>query len=113
MEIIEETVKDVSIIQLVGRLDASCASELKAYVLSMISDNKINILVDLSQVDFIDSSGLGMLVACLRSVTKAEGTFKITSLQENPKNLFETTRLDRVFTVFDNREEALNELCGS
>ena len=109
MEIIEEAVGNVYIVQLMGRLDASCASDLKDKVLSMIDENKQNILIDLGGIDFIDSSGLGMLVTCLRSVTKAGGTFKITSLQENPKNLFHTTRLDRVFNIYDDRDTAIKE----
>jgi anti-sigma B factor antagonist len=73
----------------------------------MIDEKKNNILIDLGGIDFIDSSGLGMLVTALRSVTKAGGTLKITSLQENPKNLFETTRLDRVFDIYDDRDVAI------
>jgi anti-sigma B factor antagonist len=109
MEIIEEALGNVYMVQLMGRLDASCASELKDKVLSMIDENKRNILIDLGGVDFIDSSGLGILVTCLRSVTKVGGLLKITSLQENPKNLFQTTRLDRVFEIFDDRNEAIKE----
>ena len=109
MDVVEEVVGNVYIIKLIGRLDASCASDLKAKVLAMISERKNNILVDLGEIDFIDSSGLGILVTCMRSVTKAGGVFKITSLQENPKNLFETTRLDRVFDIYDDRNEAVNE----
>ena len=109
MDIIEEAVGNVYIVKLMGRLDASCASELKDKVLSMIDEKKNNILIDLGGIDFIDSSGLGMLVTCLRSVTKAGGLLKITSLQENPKNLFQTTRLDRVFDIFDDRDEAIKE----
>ena len=109
MEIIEEAVGNVYIVQLLGRLDASCASELKNKVLSMIDENKHNVLIDLEGIDFIDSSGLGMLVTCLRSVTKAGGLFKITSLQKSPKSLFQTTRLDRVFDIYDDRNEAIKE----
>ena len=109
MDIIEEAVGNVCVVKLIGRLDASCSSELKDKVTAMLDENKNNILIDLGGIDFIDSSGLGMLVTCLRSVTKAGGVFKITSLQENPKNLFQTTRLDRVFDTYDDRHEAIKE----
>jgi anti-sigma B factor antagonist len=107
MEITETRINDVYLLVLSGRLDVTCSGQLKETVSAMIDAQKLKILIDLSAVDFIDSSGLGMLVACLRSATKATGALKITSLQENPKKLFEVTRLDRVFEIFDDRDSAL------
>ncbi len=107
MEITEARLNDISLLELSGRLDASCSEQLKDTVSAMIDAQKIKILIDLSAVNFIDSSGLGILVGCMRSTTKAGGKFKITSLQENPQKLFEVTRLDRVFEIFDNRESAI------
>jgi anti-sigma B factor antagonist len=108
MEILQEIVDDVSILNLSGRLDATCVSELKKTVQTMIDAGGLKILIDMANVDFVDSSGLGTLVTCLRSVTKAGGVFKITSLQENPRMLFETTRLDRVFDIHDDRNAAIS-----
>jgi anti-sigma B factor antagonist len=107
MEIIEEKVDEVHVLKLSDRLDATCVSQLKDAVQALLEADKIKILIDLADVDFVDSSGLGTLVTCLRSVTKAGGVFKITSLQENPKMLFQTTRLDRVFDMHDDRDEAI------
>lgn len=107
MELIEEKVDEVHVLKLSGRLDATCVSQLKDAVQALIETDVIKILIDMADVDFVDSSGLGTLVTCLRSVTKAGGLFKITSLQENPKMLFETTRLNRVFDLHDDRDEAI------
>jgi anti-sigma B factor antagonist len=107
MEISEERINDIYLLVLGGRIDATCSGLLKNTVSAMIDEQKIKILIDLSAVDFIDSSGLGMLVTCLRSATKAGGALKITSLQDSPKNLFETTRLDRVFEIFEDRDTAV------
>ena len=107
MEITEARIRDIYLLELSGRLDATCSGQLKDTVSAMINEQKKKILIDLSAVHFIDSSGLGMLVACLRSATKASGTLKITSLQKGPKKLFEVTRLDRVFEIFDDRDSAI------
>ena len=107
MEIIEEKVDEVHVLKLSGHLDATCVSQLKAAVQALIEADNIKILIDTADVNFVDSSGLGTLVTSLRSVTKAGGVFKITSLQENPKSLFETTRLDRVFDMHDDRDAAI------
>jgi len=107
MEITEARINDIYLLELSGRLDATCSGQLKDTVSTMIDAKKKNLLIDFSDVHFIDSSGLGMLVACLRSATKSGGTFKITSLQNSPKKLFEVTRLDRVFEIFDDRDSAI------
>jgi anti-sigma B factor antagonist len=107
MEITEARIRDIYLLELSGRVDASCSGQLKDTVTAMIDAQKKKILIDLSAVNFIDSSGLGMLVACLRSATKTGGALKITSLQESPKKLFEVTRLDRVFEIFDDRDSAI------
>jgi len=107
MEIFDEKVGSVMVLQINGRIDALNSSALKTKIAQLIDKNIKNILMDLSGVDFIDSSGLGSLVSCLRSVSQAGGNLKITSLQNNPKNLFETTRLDRVFELFDDRHTAI------
>ena len=107
MEMTEARLDDVYLLELSGRLDATCSGQLKDTVSAMIDAQKKKILIDLSAVNFIDSSGLGMLVACLRSATKAGGKLKITSLQESPQKLFEVTRLDRVFEIFDDRDSAI------
>jgi anti-sigma B factor antagonist len=107
MEIISEPIGNVMVLNIEGRLDASNSSELKTKISSLVDENHKSILIDMSGVDFVDSSGLGSLVTCLRLVAQAEGKFKIACLQANPKNLFETTRLNRVFELFDDRNSAL------
>lgn len=107
MEIVEEKVQNVWVLKPLGRIDASCSGLVKDKVLSMIDDNKIRLLLDFTAVDFIDSSGLGTLVSCLNTINKAGGALKLCSFQENPKHVFEMTRLDRVFEVFEDCDEAI------
>jgi anti-sigma B factor antagonist len=107
MQIMEEKVQDVWVLTPSGRIDASCSGQLKNTILSRIDHHRTRLLLDLAAVDFIDSSGLGTLVSCLNTVTKAGGALKLCSYQENPKHVFEMTRLDRVFEVFDDRDEAI------
>ena len=107
MEITETKINDVYLLELSGRIDATCSEQLKDAISAMIDAQKIKILIDLNTVDFIDSSGLGILVACLRLAKNAGGRLKITSLQNSPKKLFEVTRLDRVFDIFDDRQSAI------
>lgn len=107
MEAVEEQSGDVHVVHLAGRLDFETAPQLKQMVSSMIRDLKLSILLDLGKVDAIDSSGLGTVVACLRSATKDGGALKICSLAPPLRELFDATRLDRVVDIFDDRQLAI------
>jgi anti-sigma B factor antagonist len=107
MDIVEEKIQDVWVLKPLGRIDASCSGQVKDKVLSMIDGNRTRVLLDFSEVDFIDSSGLGTLVSCLNTMNKVGGALKLCSFQENPKHVFEMTRLDRIFEVFEDRNEAI------
>ena len=61
----------------------------------------------MGEVSFIDSSGLGMLITCLKTIKKAGGQLKISSIGNTVKTVFDTTRMDRIFEIFENREDAL------
>jgi anti-sigma B factor antagonist len=65
-----------------------------------------NVVVDMAGVDFLDSSGLGVLVALLKRVLERGGDMKIAGLQKKVRMVFEITRAFKVFDIFDNTPEA-------
>ncbi len=83
---------------LVRRLDASVALKFKENIQEMISQGAINILLDFSRVDFIDSSCLGALVSLLKALN-GKGELAICSLNNNIHGMFKLTRMDRIFTI--------------
>jgi anti-sigma B factor antagonist len=95
------------ILKLEGRLDAVSAKEVKSKINEMVKHEQINIVIDLSEIDFIDSTGLGCMVSCLRSVSKKSGDIKIAGLQAQVRAIFELTRLHRIFQIFEDTETAL------
>lgn len=66
-----------------------------------------NYVIDLKQVDFMDSAGLGTLIATLKRVTELGGDMKIACLQKKPRMVFEITRAYKVFEIYDTVEYAL------
>jgi len=106
MEIIEKMSGNIAILKLKGRLDAASAKDVKDKVASFACEKKVNLVIDMGEIDFIDSSGLGVLVASLRSANKAGGDIKISSLQDQVRTIFELTRLHRLFEIFDDSESA-------
>lgn len=89
------------------RLDAHNSGELKNRMLSLFEEGKINIVINLSEVRFIDSSGLGALVSGYKNASARNGNLKLCCLQPQVKSMFELTRLHRVFEIFPTTEEAI------
>lgn len=108
MKITEEIIDQTGILGLTGRLDAAAVKILKGNVGSLVKKDIKSIVMDMNNVDFIDSSGLGSLVSCLRLVNKENGDIRLARLQNQIRNLIELTRLHRVFQIFDDCKSAVN-----
>jgi anti-sigma B factor antagonist len=89
------------------RLDAHNSGDLKVEMQKCFDEGKKNVLVDLKDVRFIDSSGLGALVSGFKNAISHQGNLKLSSLQPQVKSMFELTRLHRVFEIFMSSTEAL------
>ena len=89
------------------RLDAHNSDELKVEMNRLFESGMKDLLVDLKEVRFIDSSGLGVLVSGFKNAATHQGSIKLCSLQTQVKSMFELTRLHRVFDVYQTIDEAL------
>jgi len=87
-------------------IDASNARAFKDAIQPLLTQGAMLVL-DLSKVEFIDSSGLGALVSCLRQAHADGGEIKLSGLSKPARALFELVRMHRVFEVFNNSEEAV------
>lgn len=108
MEIAEQIIGEVTVLRLKGRLDSVSAIELKDRVKACVKKLPIRLVIDMADIDFVDSSGLGSLVACLRSVNKATGDLRIAGLQDRVRAVFELVRLNQIFEIFDSADAAAN-----
>ncbi len=88
------------------RIDAHNSGDLKAFIIDMIEEGEPNIVVQLQQVKFIDSSGLGALLAGFKHATAKSGKLALSNLQPQVLSMFELTRLNRVFEIYNNLDEA-------
>lgn len=89
------------------RLDAHNSGNLKTQMLSLFEDGKHDLVIDLKDVRFVDSSGLGSLVSGFKNASARNGNLKLCGLQPQVKSMFELTRLHRVFEIFASADEAL------
>lgn len=102
--------KTVIILSPTGRLDITTAWQFRLKLQDCISQLSPYVVVNLSQVNFIDSSGLTSLVAGMRDADKMSGSFRICNVHPEAKLVFEVTMMDSVFEIFDTQEEALEGL---
>ena len=91
------------------RVDARTAGELEQDLLALVDGGDAAIALDLSEVDFIDSRGLGAIVAALKHLN-GRGDLVIVGAQPAVANLFRLTRMDRVFRMFPRADEAVAAL---
>jgi anti-sigma B factor antagonist len=91
-----------------GRLDAHNSGELKSRILKSFEEGGRDIIVDLGDVQFIDSSGLGALLSGHKNAIQRSAGFALSGLQPRVKAMFELTRLQRVFEIYPGLREALD-----
>jgi anti-sigma B factor antagonist len=93
------------------RLDASKAPRLREEVISRIEGGRHLIVIDLAATEFMDSSGLGALVSCLKRLGP-KGGMAIAGVNGAVGRLFSLTRMDRVFSLHDTVDEAVDRLAA-
>jgi anti-sigma B factor antagonist len=91
------------------RMDSTIAFEFKERMSEFIAQNNEFIILNISEVDFIDSSGLGAIVSSLKMLG-GKGDLVICGIRETVMRMFKLTRMDKVFSIYDTEEEAMAAL---
>jgi anti-anti-sigma factor len=95
----------VKVVHPSGILDSTQASELRRQIAHLLESGAGLVLIDLQDVKFIDSSGLGGLAMAFKTVKTAGGRLCLCCVGEQPRMLFELTGMEQVFEIFSTREE--------
>lgn len=90
------------------RIDAHNSGELKEAILHLIEQGEVNVIVQLEQVRFIDSSGLGALLSGYKNAAAKSGKLALANMQQQVLSMFELTRLNRVFDIYADLNEAFD-----
>ena len=107
MELSTEKVNDVLIIKILNqKLDASNALKFKKAIINEIKGYK-KVLINMSEIDFIDSSGCGIILHVLKTLTSDKGDLKLFGLQKTVQVVIELIRMHQVIEIFNTKEEAL------
>ena len=90
-----------------GDLDMAAAEQMKRTLTGLLEEGKKKLLIDLGKVGYVDSSGMGALVASLKQARTAGGDLRLCALQDDVRAIFEMTRLNKAVTIHGSRTEAL------
>jgi anti-sigma B factor antagonist len=104
----EQLEGDRYVISLAGEVDLYTAPEFKAQLLDVISKGGKQVIVDFTDTTFIDSTTLGVLVGGVKRLRTNDGELSLVCSDRNITKIFEITGLDRVFTIYPTRTEAVD-----
>lgn len=90
-----------------GSLDADNIAAFKKTAYDMLDKGTLKFVIDASEIDFVDSMGLGVLISLLRRVKQNDGDIKIASLTPDVQTIFEITKLHRLFDVCESVKDAV------
>lgn len=103
----EEQIDDVLVIELPARLDAVGVSAIEGKLAEAVNNHRGKVLVDMSNVTFVASLALRMLLTNLKSVQPLGGDLRLCGLQPQIAEIFRKSRFDTLFTIYPDRETAL------
>jgi len=96
----------------IENLDASNVKAFREAIQEVTGSRQI-VLLDMSPLNFVDSSGLGALLSVLRTMNAKSGQLRLFGMTKPVKALFELVRMHRIFAIYNSREEALEELAAA
>jgi anti-anti-sigma factor len=109
MEIKQQKRDNVSILELIGRLDANTAGQLEKTLIPMIESGEKSIILDFSNLEYISSAGLRILLLAAKMQKKSQGKIILCTMKDFIKEIFEIAGFTPIFTICDSLELALKE----
>jgi len=91
--------------------DSLDAGNVKSFrdEIAKVTESSSMILLDMSQLSFVDSSGLGALLSCLRAMNSKDGSLRLFGITKPVMALFELVRMHRLFSIYSSQDDALND----
>ncbi len=97
----------VTVVAPTGRLDVAGAPALKDAISEAVKNGQPRVVLDLEGVSFVDSTGLGSVIAALKQIRSSQGDLRLAAPNQQVRVVLELTTLDRVFPYYSTVEEAL------
>jgi anti-sigma B factor antagonist len=101
------TEEDRTVLEVGGEIDVYTAPQLRERLIELVERGSRHIVVDMEQVEFLDSTGLGVLVGGLKRVRAHDGSLRLVCAQERILKIFRITGLEKVFGIYPSVDEAV------
>ncbi|MGA8114405.1 MAG: STAS domain-containing protein [Actinocatenispora sp.] len=102
-----DTVADRTVLQVSGEIDVYTAPKLRQRLVELVDEDTRRLVIDLRGVEFLDSTGLGVLVGGLKRMRALGGSLVLVCAHERILKIFRITGLDRIFTIVESVDRAL------
>lgn len=105
LELREKNGQIIGTISETDRLNATVAQEIKTELTSILSKKGTKMVLNLSNIKFIDSTGIGTLISALKTARENNGAFQLCAIQNDVMGLITLMKLDKIFDIFKSEEE--------
>jgi anti-sigma B factor antagonist len=99
---------DRTVLEVGGEIDVYTAPKLRERITELVDQDNLDIIIDLEKVEFMDSTGLGVLVGGLKKIRTKGGSLSLVCTQERLLKIFRITGLGKVFAIHGSQAEALS-----
>jgi len=108
MDISDRKLDEIQIVSVGGRIDAYSSNEIQERLNSLIEANRVKIVINFTNLEYISSSGLRVLLVALKKCKKVEGDIKLAAMRTYVKEVFDIAGFAQVFKIFEQEEAAIN-----
>lgn len=99
--------QDVTVVKVTGEIDVFSSPRLREMLLDVIENGADDLVVDLGEVTFLDSTGLGVLVGIYHRLRARSGSMTFVGANERVRRVFHITQLTKIFELYDSLDEAI------
>ena len=110
MDISEERKADAVILALSGKLDATTAKTFEDRILGVINSGTLRLVVDLSQLDYVSSSGLRVFLLAAKRLQTVDGKIVLCSMKDHVRQVFDLAGFSSILSIYGSRDEAIKGL---
>ena len=110
MDISEDRKADAVILALSGKLDATTAKTFEDRILGVINSGTQRLVVDLSQLDYVSSSGLRVFILAAKRLQTVDGKIVLCSMKDHVRQVFDLAGFSSMLSIYGSREEAIKSL---
>jgi anti-sigma B factor antagonist len=106
-----KTINDVNVVRFTRKtkLTLENAEQVKRELKGFLQSSKFKLIINFKQVTFVDSCGISVLISCLKDAVTHEGWIRLVQVTQPVKTIFQTIKLDKIFSIYDTVAQALEQ----